>query len=141
VFKTDHEGWSLITVISLNDLTDKPHNAYIKIFASKKREKKKAVISLNSMGLNDLPYRLKNLYQGLINIWYGKIKGDKMNIDMTPESVMKVGKIWGDAFLSTLTTDERLKLVKDIPVHERIKDIPISELEAIIKLMKMKKYA
>ena len=78
---------------------------------------------------------------GLINIWYGKIKGDKMNIDMTPESVMKVGKIWGDAFLSTLTTDERLKLVKDIPVHERIKDIPISELEAIIKLMKMKKYA
>jgi len=162
VFKTDHEGWSLITVISLNDLTDKPHNAYIKIFASKKREKKKAVISLNAMGLNDLPYRLKNLYQGLINIWYGKIKGDQMNVDMTPESVMKVGKLWGDAFLSTLTTDERLKLakeipaherlklvkdipaherIKDIPVHERIKDIPVSELESIIKLMKMKKYA
>ena len=57
VFKTDHEGWSLITVISLNDLTDKPHNAYIKIFASKKREKKKTVISLNAMGLNTLPYR------------------------------------------------------------------------------------
>ena len=60
---------------------------------------------------------------------------------MTPESVMKVGKIWGDAFLSTLTTEERLKLVQDMPVHERIKDIPLSELEAIIEFMKKKKFA
>jgi len=64
-----------------------------------------------------------------------------MNTEMTPESVMKVGKIWGDAFLSTLTTEERLKLVQDMPVHERIKDIPLSELEAIIEFMKKKKFA
>ncbi|ETR68521.1 MAG: hypothetical protein OMM_04516 [Candidatus Magnetoglobus multicellularis str. Araruama] len=51
VYKTDHEGWSLITVISLNDLDDKPHNAYIKIFASKKREKKKALMSLFCNGV------------------------------------------------------------------------------------------
>ncbi|ETR68522.1 MAG: hypothetical protein OMM_10443 [Candidatus Magnetoglobus multicellularis str. Araruama] len=111
------------------------------------------------MGLHKLPHKLLRLYQGLINIWYGKIKGEQMNIEMTPESVMKVGKIWGDAFLSTLTTEERLNLVKDvpvherikdvpvhermkdIPVHERIKDIPLSELEAIIEFMKKKKVA
>jgi len=169
VYKTNHEGWSLITVISLNDLSDKPHNAYIKIFASKKREKNKALMSLYSMGLNNLPYRLNNLYQGLINIWYGQIKEVQMNVEMTPENVMEIGKIWGDAFLSTLTTDDRLKLVEDIPVHERfkdisvhdrlklvedipvherIKDIPVherfedislSELEALIKSAKMKK--
>ncbi|ETR73552.1 MAG: hypothetical protein OMM_06860 [Candidatus Magnetoglobus multicellularis str. Araruama] len=130
VYKTDHEGWSLITVISLNDLYDKPHNAYFKIFASKKREKKKALMSLFAMGLHKLPHKLLRLYQGLINIWYGKIKGEQMNIEMTPESVMEVGKIWGDAFLSTLTTEERLNLVKDVPVHERIKlvqDVPVLE--------------
>ena len=50
-----------------------------------------------------------------------------MQFELTPEHVMEIGKLWGDAFLSTLSNEKKLELVKDIPVHERLKDVPVHE--------------
>ena len=58
---------------------------------------------------------------------------------------MEIGKLWGDAFLSTLSNEKKLELVKDIPVHERLKDVPVHErlkdvsidtIETILSIMK-----
>jgi len=55
---------------------------------------------------------------------------------MSPEKIMELGRQYSGLFLSNLSIDERLGLVKDIPVNERLKDIPISEIEAYLSSQK-----
>ena len=56
-----------------------------------------------------------------------------MQFELTPEHVMEIGKLWGDAFLSTLSNEKKLELVKDIPVHERFKDVSIDKKLELVK--------
>ena len=128
VYQSKHEGWKFITLISLNDLSDEKHNAFIKCFASKKKEKELAFNKLKEIGLTNLTLKLQWLFNGLIQLLSTHLKGErKMQFELTPEHVMEIGKLWGDAFLSTLSNEKKLELVKDIPVHEILKNVSVHE--------------
>jgi len=134
VYQSKLEGWKFITLISLNDLSDEKHNAFIKCFASKKKEKEIAFNKLKEIGLTNLTLKLQWMFNGLIQLLSTHLKGErKMQFELTPEHVMEIGKLWGDAFLSTLSNEKKLELVKDIPVHERFKDVSIDKKLELVK--------
>ena len=68
-----------------------------------------------------------------------------MDIEMDIERVMELGRKFSGLFLKGLSLEERLEVLKgipvnerlrDIPVNERFKDIPIHEIEAYLNTMK-----
>jgi hypothetical protein len=101
-----------IILISLNELSNEPYNAFVKCFATHRQEKQKAFDSLEQSGLlNSSTNELKWFILGLKGLWFTD-KGDDMNLEMTPEQVAQLGKIWGDAFLSSLSVEELLENIK-----------------------------
>ncbi len=103
VYHSQHQLEKRIQLISLNELADKPYNAVFKLFATHQKEKQKAFELLKqSRDISSLPKELKPLLLGLLYI------GEQdMTPEMTPERVREVGKIWGKAYLSGLTPEER----------------------------------
>lgn len=97
-----------ITLILLNELADTPYNAWIKCFASRKQEKKSAFEILMGKNFTSLTHRLQWYLEGLLHYWFSTGDND-MEIEIKPEDVMKIGKKWRQAVLSTLTLEERLK--------------------------------
>jgi hypothetical protein len=97
-----------VPLLVLNELSDEPHNAYIKCFASRMKEKKAAFRMLKRQNTGSFSLKLLWLLQGLWNHWFSK-GGDPMKHELTPEQVIEMGKMWGDVYLSTLNPEERLR--------------------------------
>jgi hypothetical protein len=107
VFYTPSRGFRNVILMSLNDLSQEPHNAFFKCFASRRQEKQKAFDLLKQSGLQSLTLRLKLFLAGLWEYWFQLI-GEDMNIELTPEQLMEMGKMWGDWYLSELSVEQRL---------------------------------
>ena len=86
VFRTRHDFIRPITLISLNDLADNPHNAAFKLFASKRREQMKAIDRLKDHDDRDF----QGLVFGLSQVT--KKDGIMTTTEMTPDFVIEVGK-------------------------------------------------
>ncbi|MEN8220456.1 MAG: hypothetical protein ABFS56_29725 [Pseudomonadota bacterium] len=115
-----------IILISLNELSNEPYNAFVKCFATHRQEKQKAFDSLEQSGLlNSSTNELKWFILGLKGLWFTE-KGDDMNLEMTAEQVAELGKIWGNAFLSSLSVEEllehydRQKILSQFKPQERL---------------------
>ena len=125
-----------IQLISLNELADEPYNAVFKIFATHQKEKAFRLLE-QSRDVSSIPKELKSLLSGLLNL------GEQdMNIELTPEKVREVGKIWGKTYLSWLSPEERLMGLKPeeqlmgLKPEERLAGLPFSEIEELEEHLK-----
>jgi hypothetical protein len=97
-----------VVLLSLNELANEPHNAFVKCFASHRQEKEKAFELLEQSGLlKSLPNKSRWFITGLKGFWF-TLKGDDMDIEMTAEQIADLGKRWGNAYLSSLPVEELL---------------------------------
>jgi hypothetical protein len=97
-----------VVLLSLNELSNEPHNAFVKCFASHRQEKQKAFDLLEQSGLlKSLPNPLRWFITGLKGYWF-TLKGDDMDIEITAEQAADLGKKWGDAYISGLSVEELL---------------------------------
>jgi hypothetical protein len=115
-----------IMLISLNELANLPHNAFFKCFASRLAEKRKAFATLKQASL--VPWittPLNWFLEGLWKYWFAITeRGDKtMQTELTPEQVTKMGKQWGEIFLSRLTIEERLAGVQVEELEEYLRTL------------------
>ena len=122
-----------IPILSLNELADKPYNAFFKCFASKVREKRKAFSMLEQWksGINS-----NNFWQfiyGLSKICL--IKGGDVMKEITPDTLIKIGKEMGDLFLATLPIEKRLQ---GLTLEERLQGFTLEEIEALLQRYKKK---
>jgi hypothetical protein len=108
-----------IPLISLNELSDETHNAWVKCFASHLIEKRKAFEALKSKGLGAMTAQLKWFLRGLWQHWFNDPKEDDMILDMTPEQVTKMGEMWGEVFLNELPIEKRLAGLKSQDILSR----------------------
>ncbi len=97
---------SRVVVILLNELRDVPHNAFVKCFASRPTEKKKAFRALAKMGWSFLTNSLWMFLAGLRRTMLGQ--GDEEMKVITPDDVMALGKRMQEALLESMTTEEIL---------------------------------
>ncbi len=122
-----------ISLISLNDLSDEVHNAFVKCFASRKKNKRSAFKTLARHGLKNFHQQIQWFIQGLWRYWFAE-KGDVMEPnEITPEKIKEMGKMWGDLILSSLPLEERLKGLKP---EDRLRGLKPEEIEAYLRKIK-----
>ncbi len=74
-------------LLSLNELSNEPHNAFVKCFASHLQEKEKAFNLLDKMDSNLLPKPLRWFIEGLKGLWFTLKKGEDKMVELTPEQI------------------------------------------------------
>ena len=95
-----------VMLLCLNEIADEEHNAWIKCFAARKKEKQSAFGIMKQKGWASLSARMGRLLGGLLNIWFKK--GADMKLELTPEAVEELGREWKDVIISSLRPEERL---------------------------------
>ena len=121
----------ILHILVLNDLSDAPHNLFIKCFASRHKEKERSLKKLFESSWKQLSASLLHILMGIRSIYASAQKGeDIMKYELTPERVMEIGKGFEDAFLACLPIDKRLKGLKP---EERVAGLRPEERVAGLK--------
>jgi len=109
VYRTQTPIFRNVLLLSLNELSNEPHNLWIKCFASRMAVKKQALDQLKALGLVSIASELTWFISGLMELWFGTAIGEEqMSIEITPEDVSELGKQMGDIWLAGLTVDDVL---------------------------------
>ena len=110
--------------MSLNELSNEPHNLWLKCFASRKKVKKQVFQRLEQLEVAYLTKELQWFIKGLMQLWFGRGE-ENMNFELTPEDVSELGKQMGEIWLANLTVDERLAGLepKEVLSHFKPKDM------------------
>ncbi|MDM8557010.1 hypothetical protein QUF75_19975 [Desulfococcaceae bacterium HSG7] len=136
VYRSGNPLLQSIPLLMLNDLSDQPHNAYFKCFASRKSQKRAAFKLLNRQHIDRFSMKLYWLIQGLWNKWFSKGGDSMQQEELTPERVMEMGKMLGDAYLALLSPEERLAGLK---LEDRLAGLSIKEIREYLHKLENKK--
>jgi hypothetical protein len=121
-----------LPLISVNELSNDSHNAFIRCFASRKKEKQAAFIALKKFGIDSLQQPLQWFIAGLWESWFA-VGGDHMEKELTPERVMEIGKMWGEWYLKGLSPEQRLA---GLGPEDRLAGLSKAELQRILNILK-----
>ncbi|TGO03522.1 hypothetical protein PN36_05100 [Candidatus Thiomargarita nelsonii] len=115
IYQSTIIAYNHITLISLNELPNELHNAWVTCLASKKLKKIKAFNLLKDKGFNQIQKPFKEF---LVELW-GLIstKGDDdMTLELSPTEIKAIGDMWGVQYYSQEELDnlfnERLRGLK-----------------------------
>lgn len=124
VYQSHYPLLDQITLLSLNELSDEPHNAWVKCLDKSLAEKKKA-FNLVRHSLKNVSVQLEWLVVVLWQLFFLKEGGDEMAFELTHEQLEETGKIWGDWFLRNLPVEEIIRHVgrKEILAQFKPEDI------------------
>ena len=114
--QTEHKGVYLnesyvvkpVRMILLNELADTPYNSFFKCFASRKSEKETAFSRMEKFKTDELPITFWNYASILIKLWFSIKGGFMKKKEITPEDVMRMGEMMGEAYLSSVSLDDFL---------------------------------
>ena len=136
VYRTQYPLARKVFLLSLNELSNEPHNVWIKCFASRKTTKKQALKIIKELGFVSIAGELKWLISGLMELWFGKTLGEpQMTIEFTPEEVTEFGKQLGDVWLADLTVDDMLARFETKEVLSHFKPVDrLAGLETVDRL-------
>ncbi|MBF0201228.1 MAG: hypothetical protein HQK66_07930, partial [Desulfamplus sp.] len=128
VFKSSHVVIDAVQLISINDLSDEPHNLYIKCFASKKSVRKRSFNNLLNSRKGMLAFDLYFVFAGLFNIFTRKEKGVEIMQETsgyTTDEIMNIGKEMYESFLNYCSLDDILKKYKpeDVLSHYKPEEL------------------
>jgi|GEM_PF-245870 len=121
VYRSDYPMVSRVTVLMLNELRDVPHNAFMKCFASRSTEKRKAFRALMGMGFSVLSNLSSSLWMFLAGLRRAMLgQGDEEMRVITPDDIMALGKQMQEMLLESMSIEERLK---GLDSEERLKGL------------------
>ena len=105
VFRSGLPVCRLLPLISLNDLSDSPHNIPLKLFASKKKASLGAAERLRSGLMDQMPGHLREFLKDLLKMLF--MKGGTMDyLNMTPEEREDMRQGWLDTIFTEFTPEE-----------------------------------
>ena len=93
-----------VWLLALNRLEAKPHNAYVKFFASRMQEREAAFVALAESGVVE-SHELQSYILGLQTTMEAKGENE-MTEPLTPEKIMEIGEKVRDYVLKTTTEPE-----------------------------------
>ena len=128
----------IFPLLCLNELTQETHNAFVKCFASRKREKKAAFNAIMQEGMEKLNPELRKFLDGLLCYWLSE-KGEHMEtLELTPEKVKEMGKMWADMVLAGMSVDEVIaryspdEILSRYKPKDRLKGLSEEEIEVYL---------
>ena len=129
VYQSDHIAFNHITLISLNELPDELHNAWLTCLASKKLKRLKAFNLLKSQGFKFITAPFKWFLIELL-LFISTKGDDDMSLDFTPQQIKEMGVMWAS---DLFTPEERIAAVSDMPLEERLADTNPIEVMNLFK--------
>ncbi len=129
VYQSDNIAFSHITMISLNELPDELHNAWLTCLASKKLKRLKAFNLLKSQGFKFITAHFKWFLVELLQLISTK-GDDDMSLNFTPQQIKEMGEMWAS---DLFTPEERITVVSTMPLEERLADTNPSEVMNLFK--------
>ena len=103
VYKSKQAVVGHIPLLILNGLSDAPHNAYVKAFASRRAEKAKAFSAIRTQP--DISDELLTYFEVLRTVW-SLPEGVAMDETLTPERVLEIGREWKRILIQHTPPDE-----------------------------------
>ena len=115
VYQSDNIAFNHITLISLNELSDELHNAWITCLASKKMKRLKSFQILQTQGFNLISASFRWF---LLELWQRiSIKGDfDMALKLSPQDIKEIGQFWGS---SAFTPEDFKNMLDTLPPQKR----------------------
>ncbi|MGB0385780.1 MAG: hypothetical protein ACPGWR_13250 [Ardenticatenaceae bacterium] len=153
VYRSTNPVLERIHLICLNELKPEPHNAFIKCFASRSNEKRKAFSLIRRELQSDLSTQLYWFIKGLWEHWFKKGKA-QMGEPLTTEKVLEIGKMWTDDFFSIVPPEEAFshykpedaarfykpqEMARFYKPEELLSGLPVEEIEAYLRRIKSNK--
>jgi len=141
VYRSINPVLERIHLICLNQLKPEPHNAFIKCFASRTNEKRKAFSLIRRELQSDLSTQLYWFIKGLWEHWFKKGKAE-MREPLTTEDVLEMGKMWSDNLFSIVPPEEAFSYYKPEDAarfykpQELLSGLPVEEIEAYLRNLK-----
>ena len=108
VYASSHELTGHIPLLLLNDLSDAPHNAFVKAFASRPAQKAKALATIREQP--NLSGALVTYFDVLGALW-SLPEGATMDAVLTPERVLEIGEEWKRILLQHTPADQLNQLL------------------------------
>jgi len=160
VYKSTNIAYEHITLISLNELPNQLHNAWVTCLASRKLKRRKSFELLKERGFKQIRKPFKGF---LIELWrHISTKGDDdMTLDLSPKEIKEIGDMWGVNYYSHKELQEEFeKMLRGLKPEERLmglkpeerlaglnpsdvinyfKSEQLEEIEAIIKQLKQQR--
>ena len=120
-----------IWLLVLNDLPPNPHNAYVKLFASREQERGAAFAALDSPTITE-SVPLHAYMMGLQQTLELKGEGDMAEL-LTPDRIMEIGEEIRQRVLETATPEEKLA---GLGPQERLEGLTDSERKLLYRLLR-----
>ncbi len=117
VYHSQNPVLARLPILSLNALSNAEHNAYVKCFASRQNQKQQAFDTLRSIGLDKHGLGVYWFMSAWIIVAQLQRGAEQMNIELTPEQIMEIGKTWNYALLDMLPPEE---LLAHVTLEERL---------------------
>jgi hypothetical protein len=160
VYYSKHCLIQRVSLLSLNELANTEHNVWMRCFASQPTEKKKAFQQLKVTDLRKINLQLYWFLNGLLKLYFQKRGLNEMRIELTPEDVTEVGKMWDNTLLQRLSVEQRLQGIdpeiilnhfdiaerlrgiepeerlRGLEPEERLKGLSLKEIEAYLQKLK-----
>ena len=131
-----------VSIIALNELQAVEHNVFVKFFASRKREREQAFYIMDTEELQFYSHDALSLMSGLQKYWsIYQGETEMLDIELTPERAIEMGETFGNAWLNTLSPEERLAGLQPEDVFsqytpkERLAGLTRAEIEAYLQKM------
>ena len=128
-----------VGLLSLNELTDEAHNVFVKCFASRKREKQAAFQTMQTTWLSQIPNSLVALLAMLWSYWFTYEGEAMMELQLTPEHIEEMKKMWGKVLIEAMTPEERLAGLQPEERLAGLQPEEIEEIEAYLRQLKERK--
>jgi hypothetical protein len=109
VYHSDNVLLKEVPLLVLNELSNEPHNAFVKCFASRRTAKGAAFGILEQVKFISRTGRLWTLISGLRAYWFGAKGAERMSEQvLTPEIVLEMGEWVRKTVISHMTIEELL---------------------------------
>ncbi len=149
VYHSQNHMLESLPIISLNTLSSAEHNAFIKCFASRKREKQHSFGTLHDKNLQNWAPDIYWLIFNLWRHWFNPEEGENdMNIQVSHKNFEKMVDMWGDKFLDIMPPEDVLahytskERVAGLALKERLTGLTsddLAEIEAYLLQQKQQK--
>ena len=97
-----------LPVVVLNELSDEPHNAFVKCFASRSGERQRAFARLYQWEMMALPQSWWWFVSGLRQVMQVKGANETMKLEVTAEDVLNLGEELKTKLLESIPPEEVL---------------------------------